>query len=74
MAIPPDTLADVSELLEDGWRIRWEGETSREYPTENRIVQFEKRIEDERHPRVRQLYVSEEDFRTLERQHEEREE
>jgi hypothetical protein len=53
MAIPPDTLADVSELLEDGWRIRWEGETGREYPTENRIVQLEKHIEDEQQPRVR---------------------
>jgi hypothetical protein len=73
MALPADTLDDVKTLLKDGWRIRWDGETGREYPTESRIVQFEKNFKDESHPRVRQLYVSDEDFRRLEQWREERE-
>lgn len=47
MALPADTLDDVKELLKDGWRIRWNEETGREYPTESRIVQFEKDLEEE---------------------------
>lgn len=73
MALPADTLDDVKELLKDGWRIRWNEETGREYPTESRIVQFEKNLEDESYTRVRQLYVSDEDFRRLEQWREERE-
>lgn len=73
MALPADTLDDVKELLKDGWRIQWDEETGREYPTESRIVQFEKNLEDESYTRVRQLYVSDEDFRRLEQWREERE-
>lgn len=73
MALPADTLDDVKELLKDGCRIRWNEETGREYPTESRIVQFEKNLEDESYIRVRQLYVSDEDFRRLEQWREERE-
>jgi hypothetical protein len=73
MALPADTLDDVKDLLKDGWRIRWHGETGREYPTESRIVQFEKNFEDEPHARVRQLYVSDEAFRRLEQWREKRE-
>lgn len=73
MALPADTLDDVKELLKDGWRIRWNEETGREYPTESRIVQFEKNLADESYTRVRQLYVSDEDFRRLEQWREERE-
>lgn len=73
MALPADTLDDVKELLKDGWRIRWNEETGREYPTESRIVQFEKNLADESYTRVRQLYVSDEDFRRLEQWRKERE-
>lgn len=62
-----DTLKEVKRMLEAGWTIRWDGRTGAEYPPNQRIVEFEKSLDDESYTRVRKLHLLEKDYREVEK-------
>lgn len=62
-----DSLKEVKELLEAGWNIRWEGRTGSEYPPNQRLVEFEKNLDDEPYTRVRQLHLLQKDYVEVEK-------
>ena len=62
-----DTLEDVKELLEAGWTVDWGGRTGAEYPPNQRLVEFEKSLDDEPYTRVRKLHLLEKDYEEVEK-------
>lgn len=62
-----DTLEDVKELLEANWKVRWDGRTGSHYPPNQRIVEFEKNLDDESYTRVRQLNLLAKDYEEVEK-------
>lgn len=67
MSSASDTLEDVKELLEANWQVRWDGRTGSHYPPNQRIVEFEKNLDDESYTRVRQLNVLAKDYEEVEK-------
>lgn len=62
-----DSLEEVKELLEAGWKVDWGGRTGSEYPPNQRIVEFEKDLDDEPYTRVRKLHLLEKDYEEVEK-------
>lgn len=62
-----DSLEEVKELLEAGWTVDWGGRTGAEYPPNQRIVEFEKSLDDEPYTRVRKLHLLEKDYEEVEK-------
>lgn len=62
-----DTLEEVKALLEAGWSIDWGGRTGAEYPPNQRLVEFEKSLDDEPYTRVRKLHLLEKDYEEVEK-------
>jgi hypothetical protein len=67
MSSASDTLEDVKELLEANWQVRWDGRTGSHYPPNQRIVEFEKDLDDESYTRVRQLNLLAKDYQEVEK-------
>lgn len=66
-----DTLKEVKALLEAGWTVDWGGRTGAEYPPNQRLVEFEKSLDDEPYTRVRKLHLLEKDYEEVEKLREE---
>ncbi|MFC7006712.1 hypothetical protein [Halalkalicoccus salilacus] len=66
-----DTLEEVKALLEAGWTVDWGGRTGAEYPPNQRLVEFEKSLDDEPYTRVRKLHLLEKDYEEVEKLREE---
>lgn len=66
-----DTLEEVKALLEAGWSVDWGGRTGAEYPPNQRLVEFEKSLDDEPYTRVRKLHLLEKDYQEVEKLREE---